>query len=184
MTDVFVYSIDKRRKEEFYNLCVQSWKQNGFNVIQVNGSTTSIKKSHIAFDSFTNILESIDEPQDLIISEDDCLWLMDNTELLQYIDRTKLNWISYQKYFPSDNVYVGCQAQFIPKESFTKIKEQFLSSSPKHLDRLITKEFDFHMPFKAKEYGKEMTNASSTMSNNKIRPGLCIEQAKVLLSKK
>ena len=184
MTDVYVYSIDKRRKEEFYNLCVQSWKQNGFNVIQVNGSTTSIKKSHIAFDSFTNILKSIDKPQDLIISEDDCLWTLENNKLLQYIDRTKLNWISYQKYLKDEEVYVGCQAQFIPKESFTKIKEQFLSSKPKHIDRLISKEFDFHMPFKAKEYGKEMANVSSTMYNNKIRPGLSIEQAKVLLSKK
>ena len=183
MTDVIVYSIPSRRKEEFYNLCINSWKQNGFNVIEVNGSTTSIKKSHICFDSFIKILKSIDEPQDLIISEDDVLWTLKNNKLLQYIDRTKLNWISYQKYLKYDDVHVGCFAIFIPKEAFIKIKEQFLNSSPKHLDRLISKEFDFHMPFKAKEYGKHMTNISSILNNNKIRPGLSIEKAKVLLSK-
>jgi hypothetical protein len=181
MTDVYVYSIDKRRKQEFYNICIQSWKQNGFNVIEVDGSTTSIKKSHIVYDSFTNILKSIDEPQDLIISEDDVLWTLENNKLLQYIDRTKLNWISYQKYLKCEKVYVGCQAQFIPKEAFTKIKEQFLNSKPKHLDRLITNEFEFHMPFKAKEYGKEMTNVSSTKYNNAVRKGLSIEQAKLII---
>tara|TARA_R110000772_G_scaffold71403_2_gene156549 strand:- start:187 stop:741 length:555 start_codon:yes stop_codon:yes gene_type:complete len=184
MTDVFVYSIPARRKEDFYNLCIDSWNQNGFNVIEVNGSTTSIKKNHIVFDSVTNILKSIDEPRDLIISEDDCLWTLENNKLLNFIDKTKLNWISYQKYLKAEDVYVGSQALYIPKEAFTKIKEQFLASKPKHLDRLISKEFDFHIPFKAKEYGKEMANVSSTMYNGRVRPGLSIEQAKVLLSKK
>ena len=161
MVQIFILYTDY---DENLKKTIVSLKENGFNNINlVNGIIRKEKKSKIVMDSWKKFFKTNKEfDDDIMLVEDDVICKINRLDMLKKIDRTKINYIFYQKILKakSKTITVGAQGIFIPKEKINEFISILNSSNSIHFDRWLGRLVDIYYPCKPKEWGVEIIHKS------------------------
>ena len=153
---------------------IVSLTKNCFNHIYlVNGIIRTEKKSKIVMDSWKKFFETNTEfDDDIMLCEDDVICKINRLDMLKKIDRSKINYIFYQKILKekSKMIPVGAQGIFIPKEKINEFISILNNNNSIHFDRWLGRLVDIYYPCGPKEWGVEIIHKS------KIWDGLYIKQ--------
>ena len=107
--------------------CVARYKELGYDPIIFMGKSIikdKIKSNIICYKNYTNLLNSLDKTEDIIISEDD-VWL---NEKIDIINKHEINWIGYWNK---------------TEKQLQHVARQFNAKQPQHLDSFINNYLDF-----------------------------------------
>ena len=151
-------------QDENLKKTIVSITKNSFNHIYlVNGIIRKDKKSKIVMDSWKKFFETnTDFDDDIMLVEDDVICKINREDMLKKIDRSKINYIFYQKRLKEKNntFTVGSQGIFIPKEKINEFISVLNSSKSIHFDRWLSRLKEIYYPCGPKEWGEEIIHKS------------------------
>ena len=120
--------------------CVARYKALGYDPIIFMGKSIikdKISYNTICYINYTNLLNSIDKKDDIIISEDDA-WII---KKINIINKDEINWLGYWK--KTTKQTLGSMLIYYPQSKLQHVSRQFNAKQPQHLDSFINKYLDF-----------------------------------------
>jgi hypothetical protein len=171
---VFILTIPKNLSTKTTQASILTWQKKNFEVHLVYGIERSHDTSKIVMDSwkqfFTSELKG-DYPNGIIIAEDDSYLLKSWKQLYKKFNMKYINWFGYQNIIITKNedIIVGAQAIYIPKQLIESYKQQLLNAKSIHFDRWNSRQ-DIYLPFNHKEAVLELERISLT--TGRLRKGL------------
>ena len=116
--------------------CLARYKELGYDPIIFMGKSIikdKIKSNIICYKNYTNLLNSLDKTEDIIISEDD-VWLNEKIDITTLENSGEINWIGYWN--KTEKQILGSMLIYFPQ----KILQHLLNSIDKKDDIIISED--------------------------------------------
>lgn len=120
--------------------CRDRYIELGYNPIIFMGKSIvkdCISYNTVMYRNYTDLLNSLDKKEDILISEDD-VYL---NEKIEIDDSSEINWLGYWNH--TENQTLGSMLLYFPSNILQHVARQFNAKQPQHIDRFMNKYLDF-----------------------------------------
>jgi len=120
--------------------CRDRYIELGYNPIIFMGKSIiddNIPYNTVMYRNYTDLLNSLDKTEDILISEDD-VYLNEKIEIK---NSNKINWLGYWSH--TEKQTLGCMLLYYPSNTLPHVARQFNGKMPQHADCFIYKYLDF-----------------------------------------